>query len=268
MIMICLRWMFVFCTFLGSSSFLLAYENYGEVQDPGVWDSINGMYAFQTHYTNWMFYTMNVNTPGFLEQGVYNTRRTSDKLDSVPFFRFRPGPIVETRRKLDFYINAQGRGFFVIKLPTTLAYTRDGRFQLDSTGRLVTMAGSYPVLGTEGDIYLPDGLSIDDVTCSRSGILYAQGQRVGQLRIAVFTSFQAMQSMDTLNGSVFILTEELDLLEGPEHYAILQGHLEENNVLKAITGDILMAKNSYDANAKVAHLLNRAINTGASLAQP
>jgi hypothetical protein len=57
-------------------------------------------------------------------------------------------------------------------------------------------------------------------------------------------------------------------LEGEEHYSITQGSLEQNNVLKAITGDILMAKNAYDVNTKTAHLLNRVVDTAASLITP
>lgn len=259
---------FLFLTVFFFSFPVFGYQNYGEVQDRGVWNTICAMYAFQDHYTNWMFYTMNVNTPGFLEQGVYNTRRADNSVESIPFFRFRAGPIVETRRQLDFYVNADGRGFFVLKLPNTLAYTRDGRFQVDSQRRIVSMSGGYPLMGVEGEIILPEGLNMNDITCSRAGTLYAGGQRIGQIKVAVFASFQDMQSMDTLNGSVFILTKPIETLEGPEYYAIMQGFLEENNVLKAITGDILMAKNAYDVNAKTAHLINRAINTGASLAQP
>ena len=94
------------------------------------------------------------------------------------------------------------------------------------------------------------------------------GQPVTRMKIAVFKSFKDMQTMDSLNGNFFILTEDIDTVDGPEHYAVIQGALEENNVMKAITGDILMAKNAYDANAKTAHLINRALSTAAGISAP
>ncbi len=245
-----------------------SYDMHGDVQDKAVQTNMYAMAAFQVHYTNFMFYTINVGTPGFIEQGVYNTRRLKGNIEYVDFKRFRAGPPVQTGRPLDFYLDASSRGFYVVKMPGTLAYTRDGRFQLDSGGRLVTMSGQYPVLGQEGEIFFPEDASANDVSVSRAGLLYLGDQEVDRLRIAVFKSFKEMQTMDAINGSFFLLTRPIEIVEGPEHYQVKQGWLEENNVLKAITGDILMAKNAYDANAKTAHLINRVLGSAASLASP
>jgi len=54
--------------------------------------------------------------------------------------QFQQGNIVTTENPLDLSI--QGRGFFEILLPDgSQAYTRDGTFQLDADGQLVTSAG-------------------------------------------------------------------------------------------------------------------------------
>jgi flagellar basal body rod protein FlgG len=244
-----------------------AYTDEKEVLDNGLANSMAGLRAFQVHYTNFSFYTINMHTPGFIETGVYNTRRAdTKKVEYVPFFRWRSGPIVETGRPLDFYIDAASRGFFVVKLPSSLGYTRDGRFFIDSQRRLVTLSGTYPVMGDDGEIIFPE--QYDSVTISKAGTLYVDGVYLSRLKTAVFKSKKDMQTMNSLNGSFFVLTQELELLEGDEHYSITQGHLEQNNVLKAITGDILMAKNAYDVNAKAAHLLNRVVGNGASLITP
>lgn len=242
-------------------------EYYNEIQDTGILVNTYAMRSFQVHFTNFMFYTMNVQTPGFIEEGVYNTKRIENKeVEPVMFYRWRAGPMVETGRELDFYLDANSRGFFVVRMPTTFAYTRDGRFRVDSQQRLVTLAGQYPVMGDSGIITLPEGYS--SVTASRSGTLYVDGERLSQLKIAVFKSFKDMQSMDTLNGNFFVLTRELEVLEGPEHYAVVQRALEQNNVLKAITGDILMAKNGYEVNVQSAKLINKAIGNAATLISP
>jgi flagellar basal-body rod protein FlgG len=54
--------------------------------------------------------------------------------------QFQQGNIVTTENPLDLSI--QGRGFFEILLPDgSQAFTRDGTFQLDADGQLVTAAG-------------------------------------------------------------------------------------------------------------------------------
>ncbi len=54
--------------------------------------------------------------------------------------QFSQGNLINNNNPLDIAI--QGRGFFEILLPDgTLAYTRDGTFQLDPNGQLVTSSG-------------------------------------------------------------------------------------------------------------------------------
>ncbi|RAP33530.1 hypothetical protein DID75_01835 [Candidatus Marinamargulisbacteria bacterium SCGC AG-410-N11] len=246
---------------------LYAFDDYGEIGDPGVKVSTNAMRAFRVHYTNYMFYTINVHTPGYIETGVYNTRNKSGRIDFKPFFRWRAGPVIETGRDLDFYIDAMSKGFFVIKLPTTLAYTRDGRFRIDGQGRLVTLAGNYPVMGDAGEIFLDPSA---DIAVSRSGMIFMNGNAVDKMKIAVFKRYSDIQdkNVQSINGAFFTLVREVETIEGPEHYAVVQYHLEQNNVLKAITGDILVAKNAFDASTKAAHMLNKSISTVSTLVSP
>ena len=258
---------FLFGMIFGTS-LVFSYDMHGDVQDQAVQTNLAAMAAFQVHYTNFMYYTINIDTPGFLEQGVYNTRRADGHVKYVPFYRFRPGPPIQTNRPLDFYLDAAGRGFYVVKLPGgALAFTRDGRFRLDSNRRLVTLTGYYPVLGEEGEIYFPEGAE-QDISISRAGMLYIAGQEVARLRIAVFQSFKEMQTLQTVNGSFFTLTRALETLDGHDHYKVEQGWLEQNNVLKAINGDIMMARNGWEMNQKTATLINKTLGTAAGLAAP
>ena len=58
---------------------------------------------------------------------------------------FSQGNLQQTSNNLDMAI--QGNGFFQLTLPDgTLGYTRDGAFQIDNQGRLVT-SGGMPVAG-------------------------------------------------------------------------------------------------------------------------
>ena len=255
---------------------VMAYEHYNEVLERGVLSSMEGMRTFEVQYLNWVKYTINLSTPGFIEQGVYNSRTHmgqdeygEDKyeINIKPFYRWRAGPMVETGNKLDFYIDANSRGFFAVQLPSdTLAYTRDGRFRLDSQGRLVTLQNSYPVMGENGQIVLPN--LTNDIVVSRAGLIFADGQPVQKIKVVVFKSFTEMQTLNDINGSFFVMTKDIDIVDGAENYVVVQGAIEQNNVLKAITGDIKVAKNGYESSVKVAQLINKALSTAAGLAAP
>jgi flagellar basal-body rod protein FlgG len=104
------------------------------------------------------------------------------------------GSLQRTENPLDIAIN--GQGFFQIQMPDgTLAYTRDGAFQRDSTGQLVTSSG-YPVSPA---ITIPqDAISI---TISRDGIVsvtqagQAAPTQVGNLQLATFINNGGLQSV-------------------------------------------------------------------------
>lgn len=104
------------------------------------------------------------------------------------------GSLQRTDNALDMAIN--GNGFFQIQMPDgTLAYTRDGAFQRDSTGQIVTSSG-YPVSPA---ITIPqDALSI---TISRDGIVtvtqpgQAAPTEVGNIQLATFINNGGLQSV-------------------------------------------------------------------------
>lgn len=58
------------------------------------------------------------------------------------------GPAMPTGQPLDVMID--GPGYFQIATPDGVRYTRDGRFTVDSGGRLVTVAGGHAVLDEAG----------------------------------------------------------------------------------------------------------------------
>jgi len=106
--------------------------------------------------------------------------------------QFQQGNLSQTGNAFDMAIN--GRGFFQIQMPDgTTAYSRDGSFQLDSQGQLVTHHG-YPV---QPGINIPEGAQ--SVTVSQDGIVSVQidgqaaSQQVGQLQLADFINPGGLQ---------------------------------------------------------------------------
>src|SRR6202034_990739 len=91
----------------------------------------------------------------------------------------------ETDNPLDLVI--QGNGFFQVLLPTgTLAYTRDGSFQLNSTGSIVTSNGDL----VQPQITIP--ANAQSVTIATDGTVtyttpgQTATQKADQIKIAGF----------------------------------------------------------------------------------
>ena len=98
---------------------------------------------------------------------------------------FSQGNLQQTSNNKDVAI--QGNGFFQVLLPDgTTAYTRDGSFQTDSQGQLVTSSG-FPV---QPAITIP--ANAQSVTIGRDGVVsitlpgQAASTQVGALQLATF----------------------------------------------------------------------------------
>jgi flagellar basal-body rod protein FlgG len=104
------------------------------------------------------------------------------------------GSLQRTENALDLAVN--GQGYLQIQMPDgTLAYTRDGALQRDSTGQIVTASG-YPLSPA---ITIPaDALSI---TISRDGIVSVSQPgnptpaEVGNIQLATFVNPGGLQSV-------------------------------------------------------------------------
>ena len=107
--------------------------------------------------------------------------------------QFAQGNLQQTNNPLDVAVN--GRGFFQVSLPDgSSAYTRDGSFQLDAQGQLVTSSG-YPV---QPGISIPE--AAQSVTVGADGIVTVQlageatPQEVGSLTLVDFINPAGLQA--------------------------------------------------------------------------
>ncbi len=106
---------------------------------------------------------------------------------------FSQGSLQQTGNGMDLAI--KGNGFFQVQMPDgTTAYTRDGAFQLDSTGAMVTSAG-YTVLP---GITVPAGATsvnvAEDGTVTASVGGQVAPQTLGQLQLASFINPAGLES--------------------------------------------------------------------------
>jgi len=107
---------------------------------------------------------------------------------------FTQGGLQKTENPLDIAIN--GNGFFQIQMPDgTLAYTRDGAFQRDANGQVVTSSG-YPLSPA---ITIP--ANAQTLSISRDGIVsYTQAgstasTQIGTIQLASFVNNGGLQSV-------------------------------------------------------------------------
>ncbi len=154
-----------------------------------------------------------------------------------------------------FDLAVQGEGFFQIDLPTgNTGYTRDGTFQLNASGELVTHDG-YTV---QPGISIPSDAI--DVTINSSGQVLAkiQGQvalaNVGQIQLATFANPAGLQAE---GGNLFSETPASGTATTGTPGAggigsLLQGFLETSNVnsVEEIS-NLISAQRAYEMNSKV-----------------
>ena len=116
----------------------------------------------------------------------------------------------------------QGDGFFVVDTPAGPRYTRNGHFQLDENGQLVTSQG-YSVLG-EGDqpIVLPEDAGA--VTIARDGTVSGDSGDFGSIQLVRFATTEGMKKA---GGGLFTTETAPDPATGS---FVIQGSLEESNV--------------------------------------
>ena len=128
------------------------------------------------------------------------------------------GAIQKTGNPLDVAI--QGSAFFAVQTPNGVMYTRNGGFQVSSTGQLVTQAGD-PVLGDKGPItMLPGAVSI-----STDGTISFGGAVAGKIRLA---NFPAGTTLTTEGNSYY--SAPADIEQPSTDSKVLQGALENSNV--------------------------------------
>jgi flagellar basal-body rod protein FlgG len=104
------------------------------------------------------------------------------------------GGLQQTNNPLDIAIN--GRGFFQVQMPDgSVAYTRDGAFQTDSQGTIVTASG-YPLIP---NIQVPQNALV--ISISRDGLVNVTlpgnpntVNQVGQIQLATFINPGGLQS--------------------------------------------------------------------------
>ena len=168
----------------------------------------------------------NVDTPGFKSVMLSflpdNQSRWGGKVPTIPreAMQFTQGATIGTGNPLDMAI--MGEGFFTIETSDGAAYTRDGRFSLNSEGELVNLSGD-PVMGNAGVIRLQG----DHITIDMTGSLWVDGEVVDVLRI---TRFEDVSALKRTNAGYYFDKDNRAGAVDDQESRILERTLEQSNV--------------------------------------
>jgi len=165
---------------------------------------------------------------------------------------FEQGAMQQTSNPLDVAIN--GRGFFQIQMPDgSLAYTRDGSFQTDNQGNIVTASG-YALLP---NMQIPANALT--TTIGRDGIVSvttpgnATPTQLGQIQLATFINAAGLQSQ---GENLFLETAAsgapLPNNPGTDGMGVLnQAFIETSNVNVAEElVNMIVAQRAYELNSR------------------
>ncbi len=177
------------------------------------------------------------------------------------------GTLSQTGNTLDVAI--QGEGWFKILMPDgTFSYTRDGSFQMDAQGRIVTAEGNL----VQPTITIPQnatGLTINQqgqVSVTLPGS--TTSTLLGQFTLTRFINNAGLQAQ---GNNLFTATPASgtpqDGLPGTDGAGtLLQGSLEQSNV-EAVTeiSNLIAAQRAYEMNSKVIAAADEMLQTTAQL---
>ncbi len=177
------------------------------------------------------------------------------------------GSLTQTQKDLDVAI--RGEGFFVITLPNgQTAYTRDGSFERNSTGDLVTLDG-YAV---QPGINIPSNAK--SITINQQGQVQAligdatTPTILGQIQLASFANKAGLSSigdnlyLETSSSGTATLGNPNDTGFGN----ISQRFLESSNVDAVVElSALISAQRAYEMNSKVIQASDEMLSTTSNI---
>lgn len=165
---------------------------------------------------------------------------------------FSQGPTVETGNPLDTAVN--GDGFFQIQAPDgTVMYTRDGSFNINGNGEIVT-SGGYLL---DPGFVIPQEAT--DLQIARDGTVAVlvtgdvEPQILGQINLARFINPAGLESIgENLYQETIASGEPIIGVPGEEEFGeVRQGMLESSNVevVEEMVA-LITAQRAYEVNSK------------------
>jgi flagellar basal-body rod protein FlgG len=177
------------------------------------------------------------------------------------------GNLQQTGKELDLAI--RGEGFFSVELPSgQTAYTRDGSFELDAEGNLVTLDG----FRVQPNITIPNNAR--SITINREGTVQVltgadtTPQDLGQIQLSRFVNKAGLQSIgDNLYLETPASGNAIDGVADEEGFGSISQQFLENSNVNAVSelSDLIAAQRAYEMNAKVISASDEMMSTTSNI---
>jgi flagellar basal-body rod protein FlgF len=214
----------------------------------------------------------NLNTPAFKNQSMLFVEflETSDSGEKTSFVQdialvrnLTEGQMTATQNPLDLAIS--GEGYFAVETPVGPRYTRNGVFQLNADGELVTSSGQRVLGEGGGPIALPPNSANVEIT--RDGTVSTEQGPAGRLRLVRFEDEQAMVKLaDGLydaDGQDPLPADGAEVVQGMVEGSNVQGIIELTKMIETVRHYSATGKMVNDEHER----LRRAIQSLAGTAQ-
>lgn len=167
----------------------------------------------------------NMTTPGYKKRvsfaSMYTPVEKSSNRDdmTITTVDLSDGKLIDTNNPTDLALS--GSGFFVVRSGERLLYTRQGEFQRDGAGHLVTDKGFALQAEDGGDLTL----HAEQFQVTADGVVLEAGEPVARLAVVDFKDPRQIAYAD---GGMFSADAAAATLAG--HPAVHQQMLESSNV--------------------------------------
>jgi flagellar basal-body rod protein FlgF len=163
---------------------------------------------------------------------------------------FQAGPYQHTGNPLECAI--QGDGFFVLEGPNGPLYTRNGQFQINAEGQLVSHSG-YPVRGSSGTFRIPSNAA--RINIAQDGTVAADTTQLGQLSVVSFNDPRQL-----VRAGPTLFEAPAGASSQPATVTIRQGYHESSNVnVVQEMVQMIVGMRQYEAAAKSLRSLSDAM---------
>jgi flagellar basal-body rod protein FlgG len=161
---------------------------------------------------------------------------------------YEQGALQQTGQPFDLAI--QGDGYFQVRRSDTgqVALSRNGSFQVDASGQLVTAQGDALV----PPIRLPRGVDPTSVEIGQDGTVTSGGRRLGQIQLV---TVPAPTGLAAAGNSLYSVTAASGGVRRATAATLQQGAVESSNVdLADAMVDMMDAQRSYSMASKAIHM--------------
>jgi flagellar basal-body rod protein FlgG len=161
---------------------------------------------------------------------------------------YEQGSFQKTDQPFDLAIT--GEGYFQVRRANTgqTALTRNGQFQIDATGQLVTAQGDALV----PPITVPRSVDPSKVRIGADGAVTAAGRRLGQIQLV---TVPAPTGLAAAGNGYYTVTAASGGVRRTTTATLEQGMLESSNVnLADAMVDMMDAQRSYSMASKAIHM--------------